>query len=978
MIMKMGLNTRMRTVCAAAVAVLLLFTGCAGGDSLKAKFQVGSFVSWQSERLPFRTAGTARNFRVGEKGMGTSMSNSRVRTLYELTVEPRAGVDLTESPLRTDAARAGDMSNLIRDGNVLRKRYGWRQVTQLYGQDEEGTRIPDRINGIWSFSDADGSCLVVHAGNVFYEVSTASGSQRAVAVTPGNCKPEDTVSEGFCVGGQLYIVGAGDFYVYGKAEGYTGRRLRQVSECAYIPTTTTDILDSKATGTSHQASLDAPNLLTPIRRNTMIGRAMADGDEGVLTFRLDSSPDADGDIRVEIETVNESGTVVTYRLKAAPGNVTVFPNGWKIGSRLLIPEDSIFIRNTTAKDLVKLSDGTTWPADAANLGSVNWVADKAYIRLTGAGLTVDAAEGALNRIESVESPVADTDNITVTFPVTVSGGTDVTGAGFGILFGEDGHTDRLFLGGIPGRANRILYSAPGDPTYFPDVNFFDVGSDAVAVTAFSRVSDGVLAAHKAESMQEPTIYYLTGAGSADSDTLTYTAVFSAVPGGREPAVMSRRACAGLYGDPLVLTRDGVYAVQLRENLSFAERQLAERSRSVRTYLRGLTDSELQETLAVVWRDLYLLALPGGRVLAADSTAVYTDDAGGRQYEWYIWDGIPATAFGVYGGQLLFGTVDGRICRLMQSGEEIGVGSLYADRTATDFTVEDLTLNLQTGRFCYGPALADIRDGDSIRFDVGLYRLMVASDTYTADSETGRIRLTDPDSIAEWNEGMEVMVDTPGSSGLVQGEMYTVSDIDRAEGSFLLLTADGSTAQPANAQARLILPLEDRELTVAYMDAESASFAVKLYANDTEAIPVTEVHGGSAVTSELAGCVMRDTPVAAYWQSGLFDLSTDRCAKTLRRLTVTAEPGACGRVRVGYDVREGRDMLDTPGTQGVSPAGMCFADFAFHNFAVSYTRVLCRRNVNFLRMTFRSENAEPCCIVRITVCYTVTGFRRGGF
>lgn len=904
------------------------------------------------------------------------MSNSKVRTLYELTVEPRAGVDLTESPLRTDAARAGDMSNLIRDGSVLRKRYGWRQVTQLYGQDGEGTRIPDRINGIWSFSDADGSCLVVHAGSGFYEVNIASGSRSAV--TPGGCEPEDTVSEGFCIGGQLYIIGAGDFYVYGKAEGYTGRRLRPVSECAYIPTTTTDILDSKATGTSHRASLDAPNLLTSMRRNTMIGRTMTDDDGGVLTFLLDSSPDADGDIRVEIETVNGSGAAVTYRLKAAPGNVTVFPNGWKTGSRLLIPEDSTYIRGVTAEDTVRLSDGTVWPATVANLGSVMWIAGKAYIRLTGAGLTADAEGDALVKTETVAPPVEDTDNITVTFPVTASDGTDVTGACFGILFGEDGHTDRLFLGGIPGSANRILYSAPGDPTYFPDVNFFDVGSDAVAVTAFSRVSDGVLAVHKADSMQEPTVYYLTGSGSADSDTLTYTAVFSAVPGGREPAVMSRRACAGLYGDPLVLTRDGVYAVQLRENLSFAERQLAERSRSVRTCLRGLTDSELQATFAVVWRDLYLLALPGGRVLAADSTAVYTDDAGGKQYEWYIWDGIPATAFAVYGGVLLFGTADGRICRLMQGGEETGAGSLYADRTATDFTVEDLTLNLQTGRFGYGPALADIRDGDSIRFDVGLYRLMAESGTYTADPETGRIRLADPDGIADWNEGTEVMADTPGTSGLVQGALYTVSDIDRAEGSFLLLTADGGTAQPANAQTRLILPLEGRELTVAEHDAESASFAVKLYTDDTEALPVTEVHGGSAVTSELAGCVLRDTPVAAYWQSGLFDLSTDRCAKTLRRLTVTAEPGTCGRVRVGYDVREGRDMLDTPGTQGVSPAGMCFADFAFQNFAVSYTRELCRRNVNFLRMTFRSEDAEPCCIVRLTVCYTVTGFRRGGF
>ena len=33
-----------------------------------------------------------------------------------------------------------------------------------------------------------------------------------------------------------------------------------------------------------------------------------------------------------------------------------------------------------------------------------------------------------------------------------------------------------------------------------------------------------------------------------------------------------------------------------------------------------------------------------------------------EYEWYYWTNIPATSFGIVGGELLFGTEDGHLCR----------------------------------------------------------------------------------------------------------------------------------------------------------------------------------------------------------------------------------------------------------------------------------------------------------------------------
>lgn len=920
----------------------------------------------------------------GKEENMSATSTSDLRKLYSLEVRPRAGVDLTDSPLLIDAGRASGMRNLYREGSALSKRPGWRQIAQVWTPDEEGERQVADIRGLWSLHDAAGSCLVIHAGERLYEADPDTGSWREVEQGEG-CRLSDSPSEGFLLGGRLYIIGAGGYFAFGLfgAEGEAVRELRRVADLpdVYIPTTTTDIIDEEAEGRSYRASLDAVNLLTPLRRNTLIGRALTEEEEEYgesLSFLLDTAPDELSDMVVEIETVDEDGKPITYRLitgwqrfgLASVTEVNYF------NSRYLVPEGWV-------------QDGLGSYRDAegnlrgGSLGSIDY--DTGRLTLTGAYFDEDG-----KAVAAFAPTVADTDNITVTFHKTSTVNTirDVETATFGILFGEDGHADRLFLGGIPDKPNRLIFSEPGDPTYFPDINFFDIGSDATEVIGFSRVSDGVLAVHKAGELQEPTIYYLQGSGSRDADTLRYTVSFSAVAGGRGSPVVSRRACADLFGDPLILTRDGVYAVRIKENLTTAERRLEERSYSVRTLLRGLSEEELSGAVAVVWRDWYLLSLPDGRLLVADSTDTYADGAltdGNTQYEWYIWDGIPALSFALYKDRLIFGGRDGRVYCFSEAGDELVTGKLYADRTETIFDTEDLMLELGTGLLIYSPTLEGIRAGDKIRFDerAALCHTLAEPGEYELDVQTGRVRLRSPDMLADWYEGMLIRMDI---NGMNREGTYAVADIDRGEGSFSLVNHGGDPIVDYTGLSysigsiRLLEPLTERELYVKEVDEETGKVALVAFSGDTEPIVLTypyDLIRGDFAEGELRGSLFRDEPVVAEWSSRVFELSSDCYAKTLRRMVVTAEPGGSGRVTIGYDVREGQDMIGTPGTGGISPSALSFAEFSFHNFAVSYTRELCRRNVNFLRVFFRSEEAEPCRLLRITIFYTVTGFRRGG-
>ena len=87
----------------------------------------------------------------------------------------------------------------------------------------------------------------------------------------------DTRSQAFYQKGRLYIIGCGDYLVYGTWDEGKSYKLRRVADCedTYVPTTTISI-DHRGAAEQSQVTLDAPNRLTPYRKNQLVGASLVD------------------------------------------------------------------------------------------------------------------------------------------------------------------------------------------------------------------------------------------------------------------------------------------------------------------------------------------------------------------------------------------------------------------------------------------------------------------------------------------------------------------------------------------------------------------------------------------------------------------------------------------------------------------------------------------------------------------------------
>lgn len=864
-----------------------------------------------------------------------------------LVMEPARGVDYTSSALDVAAGRASDMSNMIGENGQLRKRYGWRQEAQITELD--GTvPVGQRIHGMWH----DGVGMWIHAGtHLYYRWEDAAHEVHTMRVdrsTGEELVLLDRDTEGFFLHGNLYIVGGGNILAVERTEDTIGIspsgffvRVRDLADMAYIPTTTVAINDNKSEIDSRE-TLDDWNLLTERRKNTMIGRAWGKdaigNDELMISYQLDGTVDLAAGVRVEIETEE----MVDGR-----------------------PE-------TVIKVLETRTDGSLYLTGTDEIwGAVD---EDGLISFTAETQNGAIVEGS----RSIKPPVDGIDNITVEFSHAWEDGNPagrILGAGFGCLFGADGAADRLFLGGIPGFGGRVYWSESDDWTYWPASNYHTAGSDTNPVIGFSRLSDGVLAIHTAGGRGEPSIHYMTGANSiqyadeAETVVSRITAVFRLVSGAAGEPVVSRAACLDFLGDKLILTRTGVYAVVMRENVQTQDRYLVERSRSIRVKLKA---TDLTGAHAVVHDGRYWLAV-GGRVYVADSRATYEDESG-VQYEWYVLDNVPAVSLSVIDGRLWFGTLDGRVCRFNEREDSLLPGEAYADRTENAFFDGDVTLSDQT-ELTVSSLRPDVKAAERLIFDSGLYERILSNPEEETDEEgedmrifrveDGRIVLADADAIRHFFDGMDLVL-----HGYREGAELTipvtVTDVSRFDGSFAL--AAGGEPVAVDEDDQLLRSLRGRELTFDVTDTGTIRLHGDSGYMDLSVIPDEAITGRAVFYN----------PVVCEWYSPVTDFGTNVYEKTIHRLTVATEPVENGEVSVGFETRAAAGLYGSMGiSSGLDLGALSFLDFTLVGFASSYTREIMQRHVNFARFRFRSAQAQACCVHNLTITYSVVGLIRGG-
>ncbi|MBQ3063987.1 MAG: hypothetical protein IJC99_04215 [Clostridia bacterium] len=533
----------------------------------------------------------------------------------------------------------------------------------------------------------------------------------------------------------------------------------------------------------------------------------------------------------------------------------------------------------------------------------------------------------------------------------------------GTLFGVDGASDRLFLSGNPGEPNKDFFSEAGDFTYFPDGNVLTVGGSDAAIMGYARLSDATLAIFKEEAMGSPSVFYRTGKEITVKDYDGHdmpAPLFPTVPGTTGEHLMRSGAVANLLGDVLFLSKNGVFGVELSSNVSSTERYAIERSRAIYEDLRK---RDLSNAVCTVFRGRYYLALGDkeGTCYVADAHYRAAFEGADTGYEWWVWKNIPATCFAIFEDALIFGTAEGRVC---------GFHDGYVDRYETEIAAGAGEVNQSGERLTFDTALG-IKTGDEVKLSGKLYALLI--EECTVQNGVIQIEAEDLKLLTErLYVGAAVYADNVGESGLAPNTPYTVLSLDPGALTLTLEDADGKEIALSCGGFRLSLPLQGVTCRIGETSGAYATLC------DVEGAPYRLVAYNGEQASGFVAKYLHRSPVVASWTSPVMDLGSNMHRKTLLGLSVVLGTYSEGAVRFGFETSDTAFDSVARGAQLLDFDKLDFDNFSFaaNRFTRSYTKRLNKRNFNYIRVTYRSEDDADCAVEGITLYYKINQMNRG--
>ncbi len=185
---------------------------------------------------------------------------------------------------------------------------------------------------------------------------------------------------------------------------------------------------------------------------------------------------------------------------------------------------------------------------------------------------------------------------------------------------------RLFLVRNHSKKNTLVYSALDDFTYFPEVNYINLGADDCLIQHLV-VNGNELMVFKEES-NSGTIFSLSPFDTGD--TINPTA-YRVVTLPTSIGAISR--VNNFFGEPIFLSRLGIKSV-VSPNLK-NERQIENRSSLINGKL--LTEN-LSKCKIFEWNG-YLVVFAGERLYLGDQRVRFLNELSEREFEWFLVDGL---------------------------------------------------------------------------------------------------------------------------------------------------------------------------------------------------------------------------------------------------------------------------------------------------------------------------------------------------
>lgn len=280
----------------------------------------------------------------------------------------------------------------------------------------------------------------------------------------------------------------------------------------------------------------------------------------------------------------------------------------------------------------------------------------------GTQFTVDRALGRVTFAEAPGKPVVgQEDNLVLTASRDRSAlRRRVTRSACLLPFGIGGNENQLFATGSAEAPAGLFWSAPGDLTFWGDLQYAVLGDERSRAVALSPFDD-LLAVHKETGgayLCEPFLTGLSGVSTAQV---------------RIARVLSGAGClaphaAAAFGEPLFLSPLGVQALTRRDVTG----RECETRRGERIDSRLLREPQVKDAVACVHQSYCLIAVPPDRVYVLDRLnprVSETSEYGDAQYNAFYWEHVPARCWLSDGDALCFGTQDGRVCEFYRDSDD---------------------------------------------------------------------------------------------------------------------------------------------------------------------------------------------------------------------------------------------------------------------------------------------------------------------
>lgn len=826
------------------------------------------------------------------------------------------GVDLTSHPSEVDKSRASYMLNMISDGGINRKRFGYRQLNELHTLSGSCARI----NGIHKHITKSGNeKVIIHGGNLFFNESGG--------IITSHAPIKDTPSRLFSVGGVSYIIGCGGIY------SYNGTYINYVTP--YIPT----VIRGYDYRISQEMEWESPNILTDKRKAVYCGASAVEGKSGA--FLLPEDMDLTKGVTISIE-ISSSKNVI----KGMAGDTY----GGDADVRIANPVTAVFEINEINTEVFKDISCSSF----SHNGKTAYLFDENGIPTNKSPILSLSQDGKrLFSFNFDTSPEISGDfNIKLEYYCDYTDDIyKIRDCAFGELIQDNRGKTRFVLSGNPKLKSGAYFSDAFDEkgaSYFPLSCFITV-DDSSAVTAFMRLSDTYLGVFKKDRFFRYAFYHYP-----EKENPRDRIFINGYEDRQRVGCINPFVCGKSGSDLAIFDGNGVYGIE--EISKETDRSFASlRSINVERALKGHSDKEKDNAVACMHDGRYMLFM-GGLVYIADTRYTFRDPSrsDSYQYEWWVWSAPEVTCVLSTGKRLLFGDANGRIYTL---------GDDYRDISIVKITGEGDALYLSKGVFVINKEIPI--DEETYALISGYTEFLKKGDyQLNFDTSTGFLHVSTPYpklQRAKTGDKLKLL--------LANGEEHYayIKEINEEEEFFVLSNKYGEALHgfnPVNTEEMLLFVDKDTELSVVSKDEGYALYygGEQLFFRDLGLSPeITFIKWKS---------------VSCVYISPMLNLGEGNMTKTLYRIGISTATKKSAGIKFGYETKRSV-MGSADGIEGLDFTDFDFDKLSFElPFAKTFEKRVFERNFNYIVFKLSSSANEDCAAKEIYGVYSVNGNIKG--